>query len=152
MNCFDRVMLHPLQWYVIMSNPNFDQETKLYTRFFINTPSPFCFQRPLWPSGVDQEMLFAKSQIENSPLIKNETRLYAPIYRNVSMFRRYTFRRYIICWQNFHPSISVIVFTRNEHHTFWIPCHASVEKHKLGHWGRWIIMNIVYNDLEILSR
>lgn len=44
--------------------------------------------RPLWPSGVDQEMLFAKSQIENSPLIKNETRLYAPIYRNVSMFRR----------------------------------------------------------------
>eukprot|EP00258_Populus_trichocarpa_P044367 XP_024460386.1 probable glycosyltransferase At3g07620 isoform X1 [Populus trichocarpa] len=44
--------------------------------------------RPLWPSGVDQEMLFAKSQIENAPLIKNETRLYAPIYRNVSMFRR----------------------------------------------------------------
>ncbi|KAG5244255.1 glycosyltransferase [Salix suchowensis] len=44
--------------------------------------------RPLWPSGVDQEMLFAKSQIENAPIIKNETRLYAPIYRNVSMFRR----------------------------------------------------------------
>ncbi|KAG6770609.1 hypothetical protein POTOM_026295 [Populus tomentosa] len=44
--------------------------------------------RPLWPSGVDQEILFAKSQIENAPLIKNETRLYAPIYRNVSMFRR----------------------------------------------------------------
>ncbi|KAJ6361521.1 hypothetical protein OIU78_002033 [Salix suchowensis] len=33
-------------------------------------------------------MLFAKSQIENAPIIKNETRLYAPIYRNVSMFRR----------------------------------------------------------------
>ncbi|CAK7353214.1 unnamed protein product [Dovyalis caffra] len=44
--------------------------------------------KPLWPSGVDQEMLFAKSQIENAPIIKNEPRLYGPIYRNVSIFRR----------------------------------------------------------------
>ncbi|KAF2304422.1 hypothetical protein GH714_030943 [Hevea brasiliensis] len=44
--------------------------------------------RPLWPLDVDQQMLFAKSQIENAPGIRNDTIVYAPIYRNASMFKR----------------------------------------------------------------
>ncbi|KAA8525260.1 hypothetical protein F0562_007115 [Nyssa sinensis] len=42
----------------------------------------------LWSSTVDQELLYAKSQIENAPTIRNDTALYAPLYRNVSMFKR----------------------------------------------------------------
>lgn len=44
--------------------------------------------RPRWSSAVDQEMLYARSQIENAPLLKNDHELYAPLYRNVSRFKR----------------------------------------------------------------
>lgn len=44
--------------------------------------------RPQWSSAVDQELLYAKSQIENAPILKNDPRLYAPLYKNVSMFKR----------------------------------------------------------------
>ncbi|XP_065873184.1 probable glycosyltransferase At5g03795 [Euphorbia lathyris] len=37
---------------------------------------------------VDHQMMLARSQIENAPGIENDTILYAPLYRNVSMFRR----------------------------------------------------------------
>ncbi|KAM3736590.1 hypothetical protein ACB098_10G175300 [Castanea mollissima] len=43
---------------------------------------------PLWPSAVDQELLHAKSLVENAPIIKNDPSLYAPLYTNVSMFKR----------------------------------------------------------------
>ncbi|KAM3736589.1 hypothetical protein ACB098_10G175200 [Castanea mollissima] len=43
---------------------------------------------PQWPSAVDQELLHAKSLVENAPIIKNDPSLYAPLYRNVSMFKR----------------------------------------------------------------
>lgn len=36
----------------------------------------------------DQEILAAKSQIENAPIAKNDGELYAPLFRNVSMFKR----------------------------------------------------------------
>lgn len=49
------------------------------------------FQRPQWPLKVDQEVLFAKSQIEKPSDLKNDNSLYAPIYRNVSKFKRYAF-------------------------------------------------------------
>lgn len=39
-------------------------------------------------SAVDQELLNARSLIENAPIIKNDPKLYAPLYRNVSMFKR----------------------------------------------------------------
>lgn len=44
--------------------------------------------RPRWSSAVDQEMLYARSQIENAPLLKDDHELYAPLYRNVSRFKR----------------------------------------------------------------
>ncbi|XP_057434753.1 probable glycosyltransferase At5g03795 isoform X2 [Lotus japonicus] len=39
-------------------------------------------------SAVDLEILHVKSEIENAPLIMNDSRLYSPLYRNISMFRR----------------------------------------------------------------
>ncbi|CAK9188466.1 unnamed protein product [Ilex paraguariensis] len=47
-----------------------------------------CSLPPQWSSRVDQELLYAKSEIENAPIRKNDTRLYAPLYQNVSMFIR----------------------------------------------------------------
>ncbi|KAJ4850594.1 hypothetical protein Tsubulata_938939 [Turnera subulata] len=44
--------------------------------------------KPRWPSDVDQELLFAKAQIQNAPDALDDTRIYAPIYRNISMFKR----------------------------------------------------------------
>ncbi|KAJ7965948.1 Exostosin family protein [Quillaja saponaria] len=43
---------------------------------------------PQWPSEVDQELVDARSQIENAPNMKNDPSLYAPLYRNVSTFKR----------------------------------------------------------------
>ncbi|KAI3898186.1 hypothetical protein MKW92_016184 [Papaver armeniacum] len=41
-----------------------------------------------WSSEQYQEMLAVKSEIENAPIIKNDNDLYAPIYRNLSTFKR----------------------------------------------------------------
>ncbi|KAM4087380.1 hypothetical protein ACJW30_10G174000 [Castanea mollissima] len=43
---------------------------------------------PPQSSAVDRELLHAKSLIENAPIIKNDPNLYAPLYRNISMFKR----------------------------------------------------------------
>ncbi|GLT85435.1 hypothetical protein SLE2022_036250 [Rubroshorea leprosula] len=43
---------------------------------------------PRWSSAVDQELLAARSQTENAPIIKNDVELFAPLYRNISMFKR----------------------------------------------------------------
>ncbi|KAK4415561.1 putative glycosyltransferase [Sesamum alatum] len=44
--------------------------------------------RPKWSSERDQEILRAKLKIENSPILKNDRDLYAPLFRNVSVFKR----------------------------------------------------------------
>ncbi|KAE9587050.1 putative xylogalacturonan beta-1,3-xylosyltransferase [Lupinus albus] len=41
-----------------------------------------------WSSAIDLEILYAKSEIENAPVIVDDSRLYSPLYRNVSMFKR----------------------------------------------------------------
>ncbi|KAE8688988.1 Exostosin family protein, putative isoform 2 [Hibiscus syriacus] len=43
---------------------------------------------PRWPSAADKVLLNARSQIENIPILENDQQLYAPLYRNVSMFKR----------------------------------------------------------------
>ncbi|CAB4297043.1 unnamed protein product [Prunus armeniaca] len=43
---------------------------------------------PQWSSPVDQELQYVASQIENAPIIKSDPTLYAPLYRNLSMFKR----------------------------------------------------------------
>ncbi|KAL6221861.1 hypothetical protein ACLB2K_005253 [Fragaria x ananassa] len=44
--------------------------------------------RPRWSSVRDQDILAVKSQIQHPPVAKNDRELYAPLYRNVSMFKR----------------------------------------------------------------
>ncbi|KAA8521823.1 hypothetical protein F0562_012506 [Nyssa sinensis] len=44
--------------------------------------------KPRWSSAMDQDLLNAKSLIENAPIIVNDPGLYAPLYRNASMFKR----------------------------------------------------------------
>ncbi|OAY27251.1 hypothetical protein MANES_16G111200v8 [Manihot esculenta] len=44
--------------------------------------------RPRWSSHHDQEILAARSQIENAPIPVNDHDLYAPLFRNVSKFKR----------------------------------------------------------------
>nr|GEV40805.1 probable glycosyltransferase At5g03795 [Tanacetum cinerariifolium] len=39
-------------------------------------------------SRVDKQLLGAKSQIENATITNNDVGIYAPIYRNISMFKR----------------------------------------------------------------
>ncbi|KAL2236052.1 probable glycosyltransferase At5g11130 [Sesamum indicum] len=43
---------------------------------------------PVWPSAADQELLGARFQIENVAVVMDHPRLYAPVYRNLSMFTR----------------------------------------------------------------
>ncbi|KAL8107190.1 hypothetical protein AgCh_023848 [Apium graveolens] len=45
-------------------------------------------QTSQFPSKVDKNLVNARSQIENAPAISNDAELYAPLYRNVSMFKR----------------------------------------------------------------
>ncbi|KAK4343428.1 hypothetical protein RND71_036522 [Anisodus tanguticus] len=44
--------------------------------------------RPRWSSECDREILAARLQIENAPLLRNDRELYAPAFRNMSMFKR----------------------------------------------------------------
>ncbi|KAJ0503455.1 putative exostosin [Helianthus annuus] len=46
-------------------------------------------------SRVDQQLLEAKSQILNANVRRKDTDLYAPIYRNISMFKRYICNIYV---------------------------------------------------------
>ncbi|XP_019052984.1 PREDICTED: probable glycosyltransferase At3g07620 isoform X2 [Nelumbo nucifera] len=43
--------------------------------------------QPKGSSARDQELLLARSQIENSPIVKKDIELYAPLFRNVSKFK-----------------------------------------------------------------
>ncbi|CAI0441378.1 unnamed protein product [Linum tenue] len=44
--------------------------------------------RPRWPSPADKELVRARSLIENAPIVTDDPMLYAPLYHNVSMFKR----------------------------------------------------------------
>ncbi|KAM6542115.1 hypothetical protein CsatB_006562 [Cannabis sativa] len=43
---------------------------------------------PKWPSATERELQAVTLQIENAPIVKNDPKLYAPLYRNVSIFKR----------------------------------------------------------------
>lgn len=44
--------------------------------------------RPRWSTARDKDILAAKALIKNAPVVKNEQELYAPLFRNISMFKR----------------------------------------------------------------
>ncbi|KAJ6796681.1 putative glycosyltransferase [Iris pallida] len=45
-------------------------------------------ERPYWLLPPDEALMYAKREIENAPLVIDDPDLYAPIYRNVSVFKR----------------------------------------------------------------
>ncbi|XP_058732256.1 probable glycosyltransferase At3g07620 [Vicia villosa] len=44
--------------------------------------------RPRWSSKLDMEILAARSEIEHAPMVTHDKELYAPLFRNHSMFKR----------------------------------------------------------------
>ncbi|XP_068636673.1 probable glycosyltransferase At5g03795 isoform X2 [Aristolochia californica] len=44
--------------------------------------------KPLWSSVRDREILSAKVQVQNAPIVKDDPDLYPPLFRNVSQFKR----------------------------------------------------------------
>ena len=48
----------------------------------------FSWQRPLWSSPRDQEILAARAAIERAPVARDDKELYAPIFRNISTFKK----------------------------------------------------------------
>jgi len=45
-------------------------------------------QAPLWSTAADEELIYAKKEITNTPLTSDDPDLYAPLFRNVSIFKR----------------------------------------------------------------
>ncbi|KAG5014676.1 hypothetical protein JHK85_020812 [Glycine max] len=45
--------------------------------------------RPRLSSKLDLEILAARSEIEHAPIVTHDKELYAPLFRKVSMFKRY---------------------------------------------------------------
>ncbi|XP_031373229.1 probable glycosyltransferase At5g03795 isoform X2 [Punica granatum] len=44
--------------------------------------------KPRWSSAADQELVRAKLKILSAPIVTDDPALYAPLYRNVSIFKR----------------------------------------------------------------
>ncbi|XP_047060362.1 probable glycosyltransferase At3g07620 isoform X2 [Lolium rigidum] len=43
---------------------------------------------PLWSTAADEDLIYAKKEIANAPLVSGQPDLYAPLFRNVSIFKR----------------------------------------------------------------
>ncbi|KAK7358363.1 hypothetical protein VNO77_00290 [Canavalia gladiata] len=44
--------------------------------------------RPRWSSKLDREIFAARLEIEHAPIVTHDKELYAPLFRNLSMFKR----------------------------------------------------------------
>ncbi|PKA47282.1 putative glycosyltransferase [Apostasia shenzhenica] len=44
--------------------------------------------RPRWSSELDKQMLVARKEIENAPVVKHDGQLFAPLFRNFFKFKR----------------------------------------------------------------
>ncbi|KAK4340789.1 hypothetical protein RND71_039290 [Anisodus tanguticus] len=77
------------------------------------TRTSFHSMKPWWSSDVDQELLHTKSLIENAPLAGNEPGLYAPLYRNLSMFKR--------SYELMEQILKVYIYSEGERPVFHTP-------------------------------
>ncbi|XP_060208327.1 xylogalacturonan beta-1,3-xylosyltransferase-like [Lycium barbarum] len=73
----------------------------------------FRSMKPWWSADVDQELLRTKSLIENAPPAGNEPGLYAPLYRNLSMFKR--------SYELMEQILKVYIYTEGERPVFHTP-------------------------------
>ncbi|MCL7040398.1 hypothetical protein MKW94_007978, partial [Papaver nudicaule] len=79
---------NPLKKTWMMMPPNKVTSISAMSRLLLKNLASSGSRRPKWFSEQDQQILAAKSEIANAPVIKNDIELYAPIYRNLSTFRR----------------------------------------------------------------
>uniref|UniRef100_A0ACD5TS21 Uncharacterized protein n=1 Tax=Avena sativa TaxID=4498 RepID=A0ACD5TS21_AVESA len=54
----------------------------------VHTVPPPNPEIPLWSTAADAELIYAKKEIANAPLVSGHPDLYAPLFRNVSIFKR----------------------------------------------------------------
>ncbi|XP_039122474.1 uncharacterized protein LOC120259018 isoform X3 [Dioscorea cayenensis subsp. rotundata] len=57
-------------------------------RLLVMNRNAYHSMRPRWPSSLDQQLFAIRAQIESAPIIKNIQELYAPAFRNISVFKR----------------------------------------------------------------
>uniref|UniRef100_M8CFX5 Exostosin-1 n=1 Tax=Aegilops tauschii TaxID=37682 RepID=M8CFX5_AEGTA len=53
-----------------------------------NAEPPSRPEMPLWSTKADEELIYAKKEIADAPLVVGDPDLYAPLFRNISVFRR----------------------------------------------------------------
>lgn len=49
----------------------------------------YTFQKYIWSLSPNDALVYAKKEIEETPMVTDDPYLYAPIFRNVSVFKRY---------------------------------------------------------------
>ncbi|KAJ4958828.1 hypothetical protein NE237_025939 [Protea cynaroides] len=57
-------------------------------RLLLHSRASYHSMRPRWSSVRDKELVSAKLQILSAPAVMNDQEIYAPLFRNVSMFKR----------------------------------------------------------------
>ncbi|KAL5976820.1 hypothetical protein ACLOJK_021154 [Asimina triloba] len=67
---------------------NVNSKNRGMTKVLTKVTGPWQSDKPRWPSACDKELLSAKKLIENAPILKDDDKLYAPAFRNISMFKR----------------------------------------------------------------
>ncbi|RZC84984.1 hypothetical protein C5167_047768 [Papaver somniferum] len=58
------------------------------SNLLVRSHSTFRSMQPRWSSPRDRELLTARSDIENAPIVDKDTDLYASLFRNISTFKR----------------------------------------------------------------
>ncbi|KAK7351489.1 hypothetical protein VNO77_10992 [Canavalia gladiata] len=58
------------------------------TKILMQNHASYRSMRPRWSSAVDQELLQARSEIENAPIVNDVENLYTPLFQNISIFKR----------------------------------------------------------------
>ncbi|KAI3850029.1 hypothetical protein MKX03_024904 [Papaver bracteatum] len=66
--------------------------------------------KPQWPSKCDDELVYAKTQIKNSPILKEDKDLYPRVYRNFSRFKR--------CYEMMERTLKVYIYKEGENPIF----------------------------------
>ncbi|GAB2284840.1 hypothetical protein Dimus_019293 [Dionaea muscipula] len=69
--------------------------------------------KPRWSMAVDKDLVYVKSQIENALPKENDQGLYAPIYRNLTMFQR--------SYELMEKTLKVYVYKEGERPIFHTP-------------------------------
>lgn len=49
-------------------------------------------QKHIWSMRPNESLVYARTETENAPVVFDDPDLYAPLFRNVSIFKRYLSR------------------------------------------------------------